>query len=79
VFLDPQSAVGKYKWSIGSQPGYDDIMEPTITDEECDVSDEDLPLHMLDGHSYYVSVRVCATTLAVYHNCVSVYFTCRCK
>ncbi|KAL5007590.1 hypothetical protein ScPMuIL_016396 [Solemya velum] len=56
VFDDPESGIDRYGWSIGSFPGYDDIMSTTITTSVCVDSGSDA-LTMADGHAYYISVR----------------------
>ena len=47
-------------WSVGSEPGYTDMM-PYMTvpaDEECGISDKNSPLDLQEGHYYYINVRV---------------------
>ena len=62
VFSDPESGISRYSWSVGSQPGYDDMMGFTDRIDVCAQTDENTPLHLEEGHSYYVSVKVCCTT-----------------
>nr|XP_034314147.1 uncharacterized protein LOC105348718 isoform X1 [Crassostrea gigas] len=57
VFVDPESTVDYYMWSIGSQPGYDDIMEFTREETECGENSKLNPLDLKEGHSYYISVK----------------------
>lgn len=58
VFSDPESGIFRYTWSVGSQPGYDDMMAFTETSHVCSQTDEKQPLKLEEGHSYYVSVKV---------------------
>ncbi|XP_063415906.1 uncharacterized protein LOC134697555 [Mytilus trossulus] len=57
VFKDVQSGVDYYLWSVGSQPGYTDMMTYIKTTDECGITDKNNPLSLLDGHSYYINVR----------------------
>lgn len=61
MFVDPESTVDYYMWSIGSQPGYDDIMEFTREETECGENSKLNPLDLKEGHSYYISVKVTNT------------------
>ena len=45
-------------WSVGSEPGYTDIMPYVKVSDECGVTDENDPLDLHDGHYYYINVRV---------------------
>lgn len=45
-------------WSVGSEPGYTDIMPYVKISDECGVTDENNPLDLHDGHYYYINVRV---------------------
>ncbi|VDI61828.1 polycystin 2 [Mytilus galloprovincialis] len=57
VFMDVQSGLDYYLWSVGSQPGYTDMMTYIKTTDECGITDKNNPLSLLDGHSYYINVR----------------------
>eukprot|EP00058_Branchiostoma_floridae_P000533 XP_002586021.1 hypothetical protein BRAFLDRAFT_110187 [Branchiostoma floridae] len=57
VFLDPESGISHYEWSLGSGPGHADIMPFTRTESEEAVSDPALDLQLQEGHAYYVSVK----------------------
>ncbi|CAG2234222.1 unnamed protein product [Mytilus edulis] len=57
VFIDVQSGLDYYLWSVGSQPGYTDMMTYIKTTDECGITDKNNPLSLLDGHSYYINVR----------------------
>ncbi|XP_078696304.1 uncharacterized protein LOC144924691 isoform X1 [Branchiostoma floridae x Branchiostoma belcheri] len=57
VFLDPESGISHYEWSVGSGPGHADIMAFTRTESEEAVSDPALDLQLQEGHVYYVSVK----------------------
>jgi len=59
VFIDQESGVHYYIWSIGSKPGYDDIMGyVNVSDVNCAVSDPNSPLNLHEGHAYFINVRV---------------------
>lgn len=59
MFTDLESGIDYFLWSIGSEPGYVDIMSyVTVFEEECDTTDKNNPLDLLDGHYYYINVRV---------------------
>ncbi|XP_078616241.1 uncharacterized protein LOC144884661 [Branchiostoma floridae x Branchiostoma japonicum] len=57
VFLDPESGISHYEWSVRSGPGHADIMPFTRTESEEAVSDPALDLQLQEGHAYYVSVK----------------------
>lgn len=56
VFYDPESEINYYEWSIGSESGYDDIMNFSRVVEECGQNNKRLGLK--EGHPYYISVKV---------------------
>jgi hypothetical protein len=59
VFTDLESGIDYYMWSIGSQPGYTDIMSYLrVVAQECGSTDKNNPLHLLNGHYYFINVRV---------------------
>lgn len=59
VFLDLESGIDYYLWSVGSEPGYTDMMSHLkVFDQECGIIDENNPLDLKDGHFYYINVRV---------------------
>jgi len=59
VFSDVDSGIDYYMWSIGSEPGYTDMMPyMKVVDEECGITDKNNPLDLQDGHYYYINVRV---------------------
>ena len=71
MFSDLESGISSYSWAVGSQPGYDDMVNFTDSIDVCAQSDENSPVHLEEGHSYYVSVKVFTN---IYHNCTtSVY------
>jgi hypothetical protein len=45
-------------WSVGSQPGYDDIMTFTREESECGENSRLRALNLREGHAYYISVKV---------------------
>ncbi|CAG2233138.1 unnamed protein product [Mytilus edulis] len=58
VFLDLESGIDYYLWSVGSEPGYTDMMSYLkVFDQECGIVDENNPLDLKDGHFYYINVR----------------------
>ncbi|XP_071123054.1 uncharacterized protein [Mytilus edulis] len=58
VFLDLESGIDYYMWSVGSEPGYIDMMSYLkVVDEECGRTDKNKPLDLKDGHFYYINVR----------------------
>ena len=61
VFYDPESEIHYYEWGIGSESGYDDIMNFTRVESECGENSELRRLEFREGHAYYISVKV--TTL----------------
>lgn len=58
VFVDPESEINFYEWSIGSEAGYDDIMNFTRVESECAENNEIERLDFKEGHAYYISVKV---------------------
>ena len=58
--MDEESGIDYYMWSVGSEPGYTDMMDymKVSAGEECGISDQNNPLDLLDGHYYYINVRV---------------------
>ncbi|KAL3873929.1 hypothetical protein ACJMK2_037006, partial [Sinanodonta woodiana] len=57
LFYDRESGISKYEWSIGSRPGYDNIMQPTTVYTECGIMSENSNVTMKEGNAYYVSVK----------------------
>ncbi|KAK3100189.1 hypothetical protein FSP39_015958 [Pinctada imbricata] len=57
LFIDIESGINYYEWSIGSQPGYDDVMNFTKVIDECAENNKTVPLNLHEGHCYYVSVK----------------------
>ena len=58
VFYDLESEIHYYEWGIGSNPGYDDIMNYTRAELECGENNEVRKLSFKEGHAYYISVKV---------------------
>ncbi len=56
TFLDLESGIDFYEWAVGSNPGHADIL-PFITSNEPQV--EITNMNLQEGHSYYLSVKVC--------------------
>ncbi|CAC5370733.1 unnamed protein product [Mytilus coruscus] len=58
VFIDLESGIDYYLWSVGSEPGYTDMMSYLkVVDGECGITDKNYPLVLQDGHYYYINVR----------------------
>ncbi|KAK3099491.1 hypothetical protein FSP39_005250, partial [Pinctada imbricata] len=57
IFTDIESGINYYEWSVGSQPGYDDVMTFTNVNNECAENNKTVPLDLHEGHAYYVSVK----------------------
>ncbi|XP_076113983.1 uncharacterized protein LOC143082268 [Mytilus galloprovincialis] len=57
VFLDKESGIDHYLWSIGSHPGYDDVIPFTKTMLDCGVSAEDTTIDIHEGHAYFITVK----------------------
>ena len=58
VFSDPDSGMAYYKWGVGSRPGYDDKYSFVETPNECSQTQQDRPLELNEGHSYFITVLV---------------------
>lgn len=58
MFYDPESEIDHFMWAIGSQPGYDDIMAFTREESDCGENSRNNPLSLMEGHAYYISVKV---------------------
>ena len=58
VFEDSESGISHYFWSIGSNHGYEDIMQFTYSDEECAETNKDTIFELQDGHACYITVMV---------------------
>ena len=46
-------------WGIGSQAGQDDVIPFVVTAQQCGVGFEDNNLFLTEGHSYFITVKVC--------------------
>ncbi|XP_078658232.1 uncharacterized protein LOC144903715, partial [Branchiostoma floridae x Branchiostoma belcheri] len=58
LFFDLESGVKEYAWCVGSQPGHDDIMlYVDVGPEEQASSDSSTSLGLLEGHTYFVTVK----------------------
>ncbi|XP_078658227.1 uncharacterized protein LOC144903711 [Branchiostoma floridae x Branchiostoma belcheri] len=58
LFSDLESGVKEYAWCVGSQPGHDDIMPYVdVGPEEQASSDPSSSLGLLEGHTYFVTVK----------------------
>ncbi|KAL4221421.1 hypothetical protein ACF0H5_019679 [Mactra antiquata] len=57
LFEDKESGIAYYEWCIGTSAGYDDIMKYIKTTEECNQSPDTSLLSLIEGHSYFVSVK----------------------
>ncbi|KAK3103765.1 hypothetical protein FSP39_021725 [Pinctada imbricata] len=57
LFRDIESGIDFYEWSIGSEPGHDDILTFTKVTDECASNNINNPLDLQEGHAYYISVK----------------------
>jgi hypothetical protein len=57
IFDDKESGIDYYLWSVGSMPGYSDMMGFTKVSDVC-VTNSPGTLRMIEGHAYYINVRV---------------------
>ncbi|VDI63397.1 Hypothetical predicted protein, partial [Mytilus galloprovincialis] len=57
VFIDKESGIDHYLWSVGSHPGHDDIIPFTKTTLDCGVSAEDKTINIHEGHAYFITVK----------------------
>ncbi|XP_070557450.1 uncharacterized protein [Ptychodera flava] len=55
VFEEMESGISYYEWCVGSEPGYGDVVQCTITmqDEIDNIND----IELSDGHVYFVTVK----------------------
>ncbi|XP_061189002.1 uncharacterized protein LOC133197151 [Saccostrea echinata] len=56
IFDDKESGIDYYQWSVGSMPGYNDLMGFTKVNDVCATNDPST-LSMMEGHAYYINVR----------------------
>ena len=63
-------------WGIGSQAGQDDVIPFVVTAQQCGVGFEDNNLFLTEGHSYFITVKVC--TLNVLMVKLSRFMLCTC-
>ncbi|XP_033124572.1 uncharacterized protein LOC117122905, partial [Anneissia japonica] len=57
VFIDHESGISTYEWSIGSKPYWADIYPNTFTSSEGAITNENYPLNLQEGHHYYITVK----------------------
>jgi hypothetical protein len=62
VFEDIESGIDYFMWGIGSQAGQDDVIPFVVTAQQCGVGFEDKNLLLTEGHSYFITVKVCTFT-----------------
>lgn len=58
AFLDKESGIDHYMWGVGSRKGHDDIITFTKTEQDCEVSTKHNDYDTLEGHSYFITVKV---------------------
>ena len=46
-------------WGVGSQDCQDDVIPFTATAQQCSVGAENKNLLLTEGHSYFITVKVC--------------------
>ena len=61
AFVDAESGIAFYDWSVGSLPGHADIMPFARTETAQEMSPSDQALSLREGHSYFVTIRVIIT------------------
>ncbi|XP_071954211.1 uncharacterized protein [Antedon mediterranea] len=57
VFIDHESGISTYEWSIGSQPFWSDMYPNTKTTSEGAITNENYDLNLQEGHHYYITVK----------------------
>ncbi|XP_052095904.1 uncharacterized protein LOC127731085 [Mytilus californianus] len=57
VFEDPESGIDYYEWGVGSKAGQDDVIPFHISLQDCASSAEDSTHELINGHSYFISVK----------------------
>lgn len=58
VFVDNESGVAYYMWGVGSEKGQDDVFQFIRTEQDCAVSTKHNAFDILEGHSYFLTVKV---------------------
>lgn len=58
MFMDAESGLSHYMWGVGSSRGHDDVIAFMYTEQEC-IETGPTAIDVLEGHAYYVSVKVC--------------------
>ncbi|WAR05117.1 hypothetical protein MAR_020486 [Mya arenaria] len=57
VFEDKESGINRYEWSVGTNHGYEDVLEYTTVHGDCAESELHPSRTLTDGHSYFVTVK----------------------
>jgi len=57
LYSDMESGIHHYEWSVGTKPGFADVMPFTATTSEEAESDQSKDLGLIEGHFYFVSVK----------------------
>ena len=57
--MDIESGIDYFMWGVGSQAGQDDVIPFSSTSQQCDVSFENNSWDLKEGHSYFITVKVC--------------------
>ena len=63
MFVDPESGIDYYTWGVGSDGSQDDVIQFSTTSSDCGMSSEAVPYNLLEGHSYFITVKVCTNLL----------------
>jgi hypothetical protein len=58
LFSDAESGIAYYMWGIGSLPSQVDVMSWENVTSDTVVSPPTAPLSLIEGNTYYVSVKV---------------------
>ena len=65
IFIDRESGNAFHEWAIGSNRGHADIMPFVRTEQEMGSTDLNEGNKLLEGHSYFIVVKV--NTLNLYN------------
>ncbi|CAG2242538.1 unnamed protein product [Mytilus edulis] len=57
VFYDVESGIQYYMLEVGSKPKFNDIVQPTVTKEDCEVSVNFVDTYVHEGHAYFFTIK----------------------
>lgn len=58
MFVDHESGISHFYWSVGTNHEYEDIKNFTYSKEECVETGNDYEMKLQDGHAYFIAVKV---------------------